>query len=514
MAHNLDTANVIQPMTTAVTAALEATRTTLAGIEKFLPIEKETDLDRTFRFNLWIADFEDQVTADFPNATDEKKASLLLRHLDHKYVREFRAETLDTVGANIYAKTLTTIKSVICLPDIEKEAKREFYALQPLPNEPPDSLLKRLTLAAAPCNFGETKDQEIMKQALSKVANERWQIRADTENWSQDSLTAGKAYAKKMVALKTRIQNLKETYGRGNAVNAIQQNHQSPNDQQQQPQPQPSQVCLYCNYRHSPEGPCFAARLQCYGCGEYGHLIARCTNPRPPQLQQQYHNPQTTRPPRNNFQFRPHNPNFQARNLGYGQPQGQRPQQQGYGYPRNPQGSGFRPPGPSGYHPTGLPGYRPSGYRPSGYRPSGYRPSGYRPPGNYGFQQRFRYQNFGGPNRGQPGRVNAIDSDPNFESNCECQHDYTGFESGYDLGLDQASGYDPSLEQPTGLDPYQETDPSYGYEPQQEYPQPQQQHQENHQQTSHQQEQQQEKEQPLDSFYSGVKRITLVEDDL
>ena len=73
MTANLDTFNVIQSMKTAMTAALEATQTNLAGMEKFLPIEKETDLDRTFRFNLWLADFEQQVNADFPIATDNKK---------------------------------------------------------------------------------------------------------------------------------------------------------------------------------------------------------------------------------------------------------------------------------------------------------------------------------------------------------------------------------------------------------------------------------------------------------
>ena len=197
MTANLHTVNVIQSMKTAMTAALEATQTNLAGMEKFLPIEKETDLDRTFRFNLWLADFEQQVNADFPNATDNKKASLLLRHLDHKFVRELRAETLAKTYGDVYANMLLT--------DPEKEAKRKFYALQLLPNEFPDLVIKRLTLADAACNFGANKDQEIMQQALAKITNERWQIRADVENWSHASLAAGKANAKRMVALKTRI---------------------------------------------------------------------------------------------------------------------------------------------------------------------------------------------------------------------------------------------------------------------------------------------------------------------
>ena len=129
--------------------------------------------------------------------TSDKKASLLLRHLDHKFVRELRAETLAKTYGDVYANMLLT--------DPEKEAKRKFYVLQPLPNEFPDLVIKRLTLADAACNFGANKDQEIMQQALAKITNERWQIRADVENWSHASLAAGKANAKRMVALKTRI---------------------------------------------------------------------------------------------------------------------------------------------------------------------------------------------------------------------------------------------------------------------------------------------------------------------
>ena len=489
MPDQLNTENLIQPMTNAVSAALEQSRTTLSGIESFMKLDKETALDQTFRFNHWLADFEQQVAADFPTATAEKKSSLLLRHLDHTFQKEIRAETLATTGADNYANYLITVKNVICLENPEREARRAFYAFLPHPNESPDSIIKRLTISAAPCNFGETKDEEIMKQCLAKISNDRWQIRADTENWDHKSLQAGKTYAKKLVALRSRLNNLKETYGRGsgNAVNAIQDTQQNITQQQipeSQPQLRPNngkQPCPLCNYRHSQEGPCFANRMQCYGCGEYGHLIARCTNPKPPQLQQ--YQPQATGPNQYRYQKPANNTHFQARNFGYGQPPRPRPQQQSYGYPRNPQpgqGHGFGQPRPYGYQPNGPQGYRPTG-----------------------FQQRFRQPNFG--NRGRPGRVNAIDSDPTLEYSCECQHDYTGF--------DQASGYDPSLEQPTGYDYHQENE--HGYEPQPDYPQQQPQSQENHQSTtSHHQETQQEIEQPLDSFYQGVKGITLVEDDL
>ena len=121
---------------------------------------------------------------------------------------------------------------------------------------------------------------------------------------------------------------------------------------------------------------------------------------------------------------------------------------------------------------------------------------GYRP-GNHGFQ----YQNFG--------RVNAIESDTNLDHNCEGQTEYHGYES----EMTPAYGYDPSSEQ-TGYDHYQETDPTYGYgQTPQDYNQSTQEH--HHQQEHQQQESQQEQEkEPLDSFYTGVKRITLVEDDI
>ncbi len=57
MAQQLNTENLVRPMTNAVAAALEQSRTTLSGIEIFKPIDKETALDQTFRFNLWLADF-------------------------------------------------------------------------------------------------------------------------------------------------------------------------------------------------------------------------------------------------------------------------------------------------------------------------------------------------------------------------------------------------------------------------------------------------------------------------
>lgn len=108
MADQLNTENLIQPMTTAVSAALEQSRTTLSGIESFKKLDQETALDQTFRFNHWLADFEQQVAADFPTATAEKKSSLLLRHLDHTFQKEIRAETLATTGADNYANHLIT----------------------------------------------------------------------------------------------------------------------------------------------------------------------------------------------------------------------------------------------------------------------------------------------------------------------------------------------------------------------------------------------------------------------
>ena len=109
----LSTNNIIAPMTAAVTQAIEATRTNLIGIEKFNKIYNEKELERTFRFNLWLKDFEDFIAVDFPNATDERRASMLLRHIDQNFVTAFRAETIANTEQNIYDNTLKTLRLVI-----------------------------------------------------------------------------------------------------------------------------------------------------------------------------------------------------------------------------------------------------------------------------------------------------------------------------------------------------------------------------------------------------------------
>ena len=249
--------------------AIKNASETLTGIKPFEKVSHQR-FKNAVALNEWLERFERKLNTK--QKTHDEKANILLDYLGSEVYKDYRTTTKVTDKANEYENVKETLKNAVGISTIETEARRMFMTLTPKPKESTLHFIRRCKEIALSCNFTNSS-QEVMAKALAMCIENKFQERAVSAGWTNESLAEAETWLIQQEQLQVRKKEIQERFDQGENCQVKEIKAKAPLEDQR--------PCNKCGRRHSPEADCPARNKNCLNCNLTGHFAAVCHQPKP-----------------------------------------------------------------------------------------------------------------------------------------------------------------------------------------------------------------------------------------